>query len=385
MLLAKSNGTSLAQHSYNVWQCVRVLSQHNLADLPNEWWNDLEQAAVFHDLGKIDPAMQEVLNSRIRKSTFPHSLLSLLFFVGDKCSNSSSVMAAIAFHHWRDQFPEILLGLGSEGLSNLARLIAQEESKWDADLEELRLQLQEMQPDLDVSGIKINHDLLEYLQYNSLGDSGLLLPPYTMNFLPDYLKIINSEVRQKEKMRVFLTGSLMRADHFASLMEENHTLNYADIERGVTPPFAKIYSFLKDRFNGFWQGEFFNKRTCCDNDTGSTVQDLIFVGGTGVGKTELSYLWSAGHKTLMVLPIRAAVNKLWDRSRKLMAEVDPTASEIVGLLHGNASLDIRGRFEEKDYTDESIHAVTLARHLSNAFIVASADQLAPAALRYPGY
>jgi CRISPR-associated endonuclease/helicase Cas3 len=377
MLLAKSNGVTLVNHIVDVLSCIKAIRRKDKRDIPEDWWLALYYATVYHDLGKIDPEFQEILKKPWPpQSTFPHSLLSLLFFIPVEQIFPSEVMAAVAFHHWRDSFPNYLLGLGNQDMQMKAKSIIEEVQSWTDTLDKLKEELKKRLPEFDFSSIQINHMLVEYLMWNSLGDSGLVLPPYSLNFMPNYLKLVYEGEKEREKRRVFLSGTLMRADHFASLVEDSSNFNIENIENGSLPEFNIISQALEKDFDDFWQGRFFqtHKNFCGNN--------LVFVGGTGVGKTEFAYLWAAGHKTLMVLPLRAAVNKQWERAVSFLHSIDPSTKKDVGLLHGNASLDVT---EYKQYKEEAMKTVTLTRHLASSFIISTADQIAPAALRYPGY
>jgi len=108
----------------------------------------------------------------------------------------------------------------------------------------------------------------------------------------------------------------------------------------------------------------------------------VLVAPTGFGKTEFAYLWGAGKKNLMTLPMRAAANKIFDRVSSLMG------MERTALLHGDAALELFVRdlpARHEHYEGEQRQALEMARHLAKPYIVATADQIAPAALRYPGY
>lgn len=60
MLLGKSNGTSLHVHTVDVINTARALKATALNEFPGEWWEGLFYAALLHDLGKIETALQAV-------------------------------------------------------------------------------------------------------------------------------------------------------------------------------------------------------------------------------------------------------------------------------------------------------------------------------------
>jgi CRISPR-associated endonuclease/helicase Cas3 len=385
---AKSNGTSLVQHTSDVLQAVDVLHTKKQGNVPDDWWIALQYAALLHDLGKIDPCFQEILkNSKIDvpRTDIPHSLLSLFLFRPELFSfNDSSaahaIVSAVAFHHWRESFPDLLMGYRTSDITAKAIEFTEKNTEWSNLCRRAAEQLGELAKlyQLDEQIIGMNETLIEYLQYNSLGSAGVLVPPYTLAFLPASIRDSNDGT-EREKFRIFIAGNLMRADHFASLIEDGGGwLEIKDIEQGEVLSQDIIDGKLKSLFNtsSYWQQEFF------DNRPDLQGENMILVAPTGFGKTEFAYLWGAGIKNFMLLPMRAATNKIFDRTQSLYGK------EQVALLHGDASLElfIRGQ-KNKIYETEGERrkAMDLARHLAKPYIVATADQIAPSALRYPGY
>lgn len=384
VLLAKSNGTTLADHIRDVVHCVEVMKANNLQGISSQWWEDLLYAALSHDLGKIDPDIQDVLENPYPQKTFPHSLLSLLLFTSDHCHYPAEILGAVAFHHWRDYFPDFLLGLGSEEYKRKVVSVSASSAKWSQLLAELKNDLIKLLPDYDLSFIKLNEPLIDYLQWNTLADSGLLMPPYTLNFVPEYLSRTLKKEKERERVRVFMLGSLMRADHFASLIEDSCGLCCEQIELGKLPVYDQIRDAMTGHFQEFWQDSFFTA------NPEMHARNMVLVAGTGVGKTEFAYLWASGRKALMVLPLRVAVNKQWDRAVEFFRGLGSGIRPEIGLLHGNASIDLIERTEKTKGADsgndfEGMRTLMLARHLASPLVISTADQIAPAALRYPGY
>ena len=343
-------------------------------------------AALLHDIGKIDPVFQAKLsrNNNINNTTeIPHSLLSLFFFVPEELpfpdpTFAHAIVSAIAFHHWRESFPDMLMGYRASDIRKKAIEFLQDKAKWTKWCQMVAENLHKvaLEYGLDPQLIKINSNLIEYLQYNDLGSAGLLVPPYTLAFLP--VKIRNKHYQEeKERLRIFIIGNLMRADHFASLSEDDKQVSPDEIEYGTTPPLESIESKLSVLFDtsNYWQKDFFR---CNPGLQGET---MLLVALLGLGKLSLPIYGGAG-KNLMLLPMRAAVNKIYDRTADLYKQ------EQVALLHGDAALEMSIRSKKRDSQEsegEQRKALQLARHLSKPFIIATADQIVPAALRYPGY
>ncbi|MGI6317262.1 MAG: hypothetical protein ACOX1J_00735 [Dethiobacteria bacterium] len=224
--------------------------------------------------------------------------------------------------------------------------------------------------------IKINSNLIEYLQYNDLGSAGLLVPPYTLAFLP--VKIRNKHYQEeKERLRIFIIGNLMRADHFASLSEDDKQVSPDEIEYGTTPPLESIESKLSVLFDtsNYWQKDFFR----CNPG----LQGENYVTGSPYWvweKLSLPIYGVLAKKNLMLLPMRAAVNKIYDRTADLYKQ------EQVALLHGDAALEMSIRSKKRDSQEsegEQRKALQLARHLSKPFIIATADQIGSCCVTLP--
>jgi len=371
-------------------EAVEALQKKRTSSPAASWWKALKYATLLHDLGKADPEFQLVLRNKkkYKSGQVPHGLLSLFLFDLEKSEipHPEIVRSAVAFHHWRSHFPQLFLGHRSMEISNKAEEIGLSPALWERLAFELKDAMERLASryNLDPSVISLNTNLIEYLRYNNLGNSGILIPPYTMVFLPGRLRT-TEEYLNNELLRIFITGNLMRADHFASLVETRDTgLTASDIEVGEYPSFEQICSAVASRINNesFWQKSFFEKRPELRNS------DLILVAPTGFGKTEFAYLWGAGRRNIFTLPIKVAVNNAWQRTRETIKQASPRLENHVALLHSDASLEIfnlAGDKSEQDMELEAGKALDLARHLCEPYIMATADQIAPAALRYPGY
>lgn len=391
---AKGSGVSLSEHVEDVIEAVAVLREKCGSVVPEEWWLALQYAALLHDVGKIDPVFQ----ARIKKMSLPgrgtdipHSIMSLFFIRPDQFPLEPryviAVLSAVAFHHWRDYFPDLLMGYRAEEVRRRAEEMLNNREEWVRRILKVRTFMEDIarRYDLEPGVISFNDTLTEYLSCNDLGTSGLLVPPYTLIFLPSKLKNMIGGERDDERLRVFVSGNLMRADHFASLVEESRSdITVSDIEAGNALSYEEFDRVLSRRFGreNYWQKAFFNSKPYLKGE------NLVLVAPTGFGKTEFSYLWGAGRKNFLVLPMRAAVNKIWERTSTLVSAAGNLGSDCVALLHGDTALELY--FFEKgkgilETEGERRKAIELARHLSSPYIVGTADQVAPAALRYPGY
>jgi len=234
------------------------------------------------------------------------------------------LLSAIAFHHWRDNFSDIISG-NSEETSGGDWEISGNNDLRNRLLENLMNAFQ-MHPLLKkyTTAIGFNNDLATLIEAG--GDLlNYITPPYLSYFLPQRIDLSKDFKRNY----IFVAGFLMRTDHFSSYIQEtgmNESIERKcplrdDVENSVK-------TYIKSKFpetdlTALWQiQELNNKR---DNN-------LIVVAPTGSGKTELAALWGAEHKLFFTLPLRSAVNANYERMTSYFGTND------VGLLHSDADV-----------------------------------------------
>lgn len=138
---------SLAQHINDVLEVF----QHLREKVPQPNLKELIKIVIeYHDAGKVLPYFQRktLMNDTYQPfdvySNIPHSLFSTLLvdekslkesltriFDGDKVKTetySKYVLSAIAYHHWRENFYDIVEG-NTDVFERLARLVA-DKKKW---------------------------------------------------------------------------------------------------------------------------------------------------------------------------------------------------------------------------------------------------------------
>jgi CRISPR-associated endonuclease/helicase Cas3 len=383
-ILAKSikkNGTNitLKQHTYDVFQIgekligrYKNLWNDKLSNLPEL----IRLSIVFHDLGKVLPAFQIL---KLKNNSYPinhllydipHSLFSIFWINEDKIKQDKIdetdiklIYSAVAYHHWRDSFGQII----SEPYLELKEFFEQLSEDDKNNLQEyVKAELSE------------NKD---YISFNQSMRDGILrniciynyaIPPYQHYWLPLRFELS----KEDEKKRIFLAGLLQRADHFASYCEEEgEEICYTDPERSSQLDFEKIKEKIKQDIKSksgnndisLWQES---------NLKGNIDKNIILFAPTGIGKTEFAFLWSNGEKFFYTLPLRSAVNAIYERAKSIFGE------ENTGLLHSDADVYL---WKDGGEEQNNLKSYDLARQLALPAIISTGDQFFPYGLRPPGF
>ncbi len=374
-ILAKSkNNISLKKHTLGLLEQLKALIDkiHGLKE-----YESLLKLAVFaHDIGKVSPSFQISLNNWNYKPRplfpdVPHSLFSLVWIDENRLERAISdefdrriLLSAIAFHHWRNNFQNILLGSDKNFREAIDQLLKEADFRKGL--------LENLKKEFEDDELKDYQDILNFNEefaYTIGAGSDLLaylLPPYFGYFMP-YRITMNDEEKRKW---INVSGSLMRVDHFASYVQEEDVKEY--IEKDIPD-----YTIIKERTK-----QELSKKTAeviwqlkeIENEKDSNI---ILIAPTGSGKTEFAFLWGAGKKLFFTLPLRSAVNSIFNRSLGYFGK------DNCGLLHSDADVYLFTKDTKEE--GESLRVLDLARQLSLPVLVSTGDQIFPSALKYPGY
>ncbi|MEJ5284995.1 MAG: CRISPR-associated helicase Cas3' [Brevinematales bacterium] len=416
---AKDNGVSLKQHTEDILKAFEKLKKKIKQD--DKITECITWAIKLHDLGKVLPYFQIVVLGNkdyqpwdVNKDlNIYHSLASVLFInqeklkkkLKQKLSNDDKtlqyvlyVLSAIAYHHWKNSL-EMDLRYGSEKFEKLLNYTSEQLVKnLQDELNELingendiiQLNKEGRKGDYNLNKIcendiiQLNKAMLQGLA-NGLSFSDYIIPPYQLYWLPKRLEIDE----EGKKKWILISGFLQRCDHYASFCEEDNSfiqkndeekngiLDNIEIEKlKYNQIVNKIKEEIKNKLTNktektqdisLWQEEKLKDNNCKNN--------LILIAPTGSGKTEFAFLWSGEEKFFYTLPLRAAVEQIYDRATKIFGE------DKVGLLHSDADVYLLG----DDYNYERLKVYDVAKQLSYPVIVSTGDQFFPYGLRPPGY
>ena len=131
---------------------------------------------------------------------------------------------------------------------------------------------------------------------------------------------------------------------------------------------------------------------CIENKNGN----IIAIAQTGMGKTEAGLLWISDNKGFFILPIRTAINAIYDRTKKYISSYGGNLEEQLGLLHSSSLEYLLLQSEDDKYDDkdeyidkkeykEIIEYEKIAKQLSLPINVSTIDQLFDFVYKYPAY
>jgi len=375
-IYAKDNGITLSQHINDIKKIFDILSQSKNINsiVTDEIKKCIECSIYLHDLGKVLPYFQIRYVKNKDYEPFDvnvniyHSLFSVLWIhqdtlkdiVGDR--NVKFILSAVAYHHWKETL-ERILRFGSDIFNDF-------KDKFSNDfITQMENNLKNEIKDIDsvANSIEFNKDMLDGLA-NGISFTDYVIPPYQLYWMPKRIEINENE----KKKWILISGLLQRCDHFASFCEEedhDYSIEISNIDFDIikTNINKVIEAKLGDHNKkNLWQNSYIEK-----NKSANTV----LIAPTGSGKTEFAFLWSGGDKFFYTLPMRAAVEQIYERAKVVFSE-DKTA-----ILHSDADVYLLGDNDDL----EKLKTYEVARQLSYPAIIATGDQFFPYGLRPPGY
>ncbi len=302
----------------------------------------IEEACVYHDIGKVNPLFQKRLESKRKfddSKEVGHNILSFYlskqFLEKYNKEDKNIILYAILNHHnYTDNFESI-----SE------------------------------QKDLISDNLKIiAEEVFENIETDFSRSIGLR-----------EMAIIRNLRTKPSKRSILVKGFLHKCDYAASAHSK------AEI------PNINLESRLKDmigdlKSRGLSSGWNSMQKFAKDN----TDNNIILIGSTGLGKTEASLLWIGNNKGFYVLPLRTAINAMYQRIKNSLFPGD--YNKNLGLLHGeieNIYLeDSNDKQTDNIETEESMkfwEYYGLTRAMSLPLTISTPDQIFRFAFKYCSY
>lgn len=295
----------------------------------------LEIACQYHDDGKANPAFQKRVNSekwlKFNADTeIPHNVLSAFLLPRSAFANKEdyySVLAAILYHHDFD---------------NPLDLLQNEKKK------------------------ALAYELLSEHQVQKIKRSDC---HQIAKCLFDGNKESGNEAWHKQTVQI--KGLLHKCDYSAS---GNYQVEYAN-------------DFLQEKIENV------KKQWPAGSDWNDlqkfamqhSNENIIMIAQTGMGKTEAGLHWIGNNKGFFVLPIRTAINAMYERVKNGVLENEHIDSRLA-LLH-SSSLDyyIENRNNQEENQFDTWAYEQRGKNLSMPLSISTMDQLFDFVFMYPGY
>lgn len=305
----------------------------------------IEEACIYHDLGKVNPLFQKRLESKKKfddSKEIGHNILS--FYLSkqflekyDKEDKNIILYAILNHHNYVDNFESI--SEKKELISDNLKIIAKE---------------------------VFGNEETDFSKSIGLRE----------------LALIRNLRSKPSKKSILVKGFLHKCDYAASAHSKAELPNIY-LESRLEKLMKEFRS--KSLSNGWNDMQKFAK----DNNK----NNIILIGSTGLGKTEASLLWIGNNKGFYVLPLKTAINAMYRRIKNNFFPDD--YNENLGLLHGELeniyledSSDNQSSKAENTETEESMkfwEYYGLTRAMSLPLTISTPDQIFRFAFKYCSY
>ena len=321
--LAKSEpNLTIQQHVDNLLENAKIL--YDFGYVSDKTYDLLRKACIYHDDGKANIEFQNRIKNN---STFdeekeiPHNILSGYFIDKnefDSLDDYEKVLFSVLYHH------------------NYIKTIDK-----------------------------------QYLNDNKELINELLKPFDNYKITTKTLNNINDLIINQDKDSIKIKGMLNRCDYAAS---GNYKIEYKN-------------DFLADKLDLMMKNWKINNPSANWNDLQEYClknkdKNLIVIAQTGMGKTEAGLQWIGDNKGYFVLPLRAAINAIYDRIKENILN-NEKIDERLSLLHSE-SLDYYLKQSYKESYDLFKYDKK-GKNLSMPLSISTMDQLFDFGIKYVGY
>lgn len=325
--LAKPDKT-IGQHSNELIEQAKLL--YKLGYIKSDkLFSDLLVACKKHDYGKANSEFQKrvIKGGKFNEEkVIPHSILSVFYVNESECNEPISVYLAIFFHHFNNS-KEPLINIYQQN-EKLVKKFLYELGFNDDDYNDINI---------------IIEDIFDLLN----------LPLYT----------------QEKQYAVLLKGLLHKCDYSASAG--------LDCE--------KVNDFLTDSLNNWKNTRNIHYNELQEFCIKNTDSNLIVTAPTGMGKTEAGLLWCGDNKCFFVLPLKTAINAMYERIKKLCGDnSQEDYKDRVALVHS----DMKSYYLEDSIISGKNYDFAYAqcsKQLALPITICTPDQIFDFALKYAGY
>lgn len=170
---------------------------------------------------------------------------------------------------------------------------------------------------------------------------------------------------------IVVKGLLHRCDYSASagiICEYPHDFLEQDMQN-------LLYKWQETDHHARWN----DLQIFCSSHKGN---NLLISAPTGMGKTEAALLWMGNAKGFFVLPLRTAINAMYDRIQREI--ISGNKDECLALLHSDA---MRYYLKQQEFGGEEdpMEYYTKSKQMALPLTICTMDQLFDFVYQYPGY
>lgn len=322
--LAKPDKT-IKQHTEELLKCLDLLLELGYIK-KGEIYNLVEKACIYHDLGKLNDEFQKRVKSKTLKfnedKEVVHNVLSL-YFIDSKMFTTEADYLKVAHSV-----------LNHHSYGNVFEILNEKEEL-----------IKSLVKDFNI--YKIKRSIKTKLVKKELINN------------PETIKI---------------KGYLHKCDYSASAG------NVAEYPNSFLEEALKnlLIKWKKENNNTKWNDL---QKFALENKN----ENIIAIAQTGMGKTEAGFLWMGNTKGFFVLPIRTAINAIYDRARKNILNNDKIEEKIAILHSSSLEYYLRNISNDMSENEDILNYHTIGRQLSIPINITTMDQIFDFVFKYPSY
>lgn len=344
-LYAKSDGTTLEQHTDHVFQATSVIARNLLPDLTDEEYRIALRGAALHDLGKGHSFFQQSLEPGFDRSRYKfevphrHEISSLLFLPLFDKAEWPQLIDMVAAHHKSLQMPGN--GKRGKGLLDLVEVFGDDAvfERHAEDWEKWHIEAIAFLPDFGIVPRVITR-----AEARSAFDAALLY------------------CEQRRFGRNLWRGLLMSADHLASALQEETAARTTNL---FQPPDLSVFHTRAEEASG-------ELYPLAKKSSESMKPHTLVVAPTGSGKTDFLLRRCRQGRVFYMLPFQASINAMFLRMEHMLNGAGETRQPVsqrtdIRRVHASAQIEIDAEIEEE---------TLLQRHPGAALKVMTPHQMA---------
>lgn len=314
---------TIEEHTNDLLDRLEILKKFNC--IPNDRIYDLVyKSCIYHDLGKVNNEFQQrILNANLKyndSKEVPHNILSLYIIDKNKFNNEEEYLKVAHSVIHHHNYSNVF-----EDIKNKTELI--------------------------------NYLLKDFNTYN--------IKKSTISKLAKEELINDNET-------ILVKGFLHKCDYSASA---NKTIEYEN--NFLLDSLDNFISNIKSKNEEANWNEL--QQFCIENRN----NNIIAVAQTGMGKTEGGLLWIGDNKGFFILPLRSAINSIYDRIRTTLLN-NKMIDKRLAILHSN-SLEYYLNNIKHDSEINMLNYHQQCKSLSIPLSISTLDQLFDFVFKYNSY